>query len=58
MASERELTSGDGLGSGGGTSGGVMTFCLGRLRLNPGTAIGFFCSELLSIYSDWVLGFF
>ena len=30
------------LGSGGGTSGRPMTFCLGRLGSNPRTDFGFF----------------
>ena len=30
------------VGSGGGTSGRVMAFCLGRLGSNPGTDLGFF----------------
>ena len=29
------------LGSGGGTSGGAMAFCLGRPGSNPGTDLGF-----------------
>ena len=30
------------LGSGGGTSGRAMAFCLGRLGSNPGSDFGFF----------------
>ena len=30
------------VGSGGGTSGRVMAFCLGRLDSNPGMGLGFF----------------
>ena len=30
------------VGSGGGTSGRVMTFCLGRPGSNPGSDFGFF----------------
>ena len=45
-------------GSGGGTSGRAMAFCLGRPGSNPGLDFGFFSSELLSIYSHWVSGFF
>ena len=35
--------------------GRTPTFCLGSLGLNPGTDLGFFCSELLAMYSSWVL---
>ena len=45
-------------GSGSGTSGRATAFGLGRLGLNPRTDLGFFSSELLSICSCWVLGFF
>ena len=39
-------------GTGGGTSGRAMAFCLGRPGSNPGDGIKFFFSlELLSIYS-------
>ena len=33
------------LGSGGGTSGRAMTFCLDRPGSNPGTDLGFYSSE-------------
>ena len=46
------------LGSGGGTSGRAVAFCLGRLGSNPGKIKAFFSSELPSIYSYWVLGLF
>ena len=36
-------------GCGGGTSGKVTAFCLGRAGSNPRMDLGFFSSELLSI---------
>ena len=45
-------------GSGGGTSGRAIAFCLGRPGLNPVRELEFFNSELLSIFSHWVAGFF
>ena len=46
-------------GSGGGTSGRAMAFCLGRPGSNPRSDFWlFFSSEFLSTYSQWVWGFF
>ena len=38
-------------GSGGGVRGRAVAFCLSMPSLNPRTDLGFFGSELLSIYS-------
>ena len=37
---------------------GALAFCLGRPGSNSGSDLGFFSSELLSIFSHWVLDFF
>ena len=41
-------------GSGGGTSGRAMAFCLGKLGSNPGSDLGFFtvqncCQSILTV---------
>ena len=47
-----------GLGKLDGVSSSATAFCPCRPCSNPGTDLGFFSLELLTIYSHLVLGFF
>ena len=46
------------IGSGGGTSGRVMTFCLGRLGSNPRMELGFFKVQNSSQFFSLGVGLF